>query len=184
MTSLLMTPSAWWMPSQIGGNMSHELIHAEGVSLELFDDEWETALRIARFYGWKAAGTGTPLPMEDMLNVNTGEIDTETFEEWDGSYEGLGAFILEHDAISLADALERGLPDVLDVDAKGPKETFYEKTLRTMGYEVADKIPPAVRDRLVYTEDDPNDLAYFSGEDKKQLLALIGFLRMGQCTIW
>jgi hypothetical protein len=71
--------------------------------------DWRRLLWVARVYGWRPLGTCPP--DSDAIDAGIWPAD----HEWDGTYfPAYGQHIVESDAVAIALALERALPDIPD----------------------------------------------------------------------
>lgn len=97
--------------------MGYDLYNTNGEHYRFNISSWSALLRLAERYGWQAAGT-TLYKYEcddDEENcVRTDVVD----HEWNGTYfSNDGQVVGSEDASNLANALEKALPDIPDVEA-------------------------------------------------------------------
>ena len=87
-----------------------ELVNERQDSCWISPVAWMYLIRLADQYGWQARGTV-------LLHSTTGEPRAV----WDGSYVlTAGQIAMAEDVSSMADALERALPDITDEDVAPP----------------------------------------------------------------
>jgi hypothetical protein len=129
---------------------------------------WPLLLELAVSYGWKPAGTRAP------IDIYTGEIMTG---EWDGSYcSNDGQVVIKEDAASLADALERALPDIPDHEIPVKQEVL---SIDQLGPILANVIENEFgKDAIIETTNlDLSALELFSGLQKHALICFIKLCR-------
>jgi len=117
---------------------------------------WAEIMKFARLYGWEPAET---LPPEDA--------DEEERANWTGSYmHNSGQSVRPTDALALAEALERGLPDLPDEYAAKHKAIVEE----------TDGQPTSI---LVPVGAPISPIEALSGPNKEAVRELIAFCRKG-----
>jgi hypothetical protein len=78
------------------------------ISFNFFD--WGHVLELALHYGWTAIGTE--------------QRDLENYKDWNGSYTSCDfQYVFPKDAINIANALEKSLWDIPDIDLNEPFNT-------------------------------------------------------------
>jgi hypothetical protein len=122
---------------------------------------WGDILRLAHLHGWIPVGTLAPL-------MNEGG-------PWDGPWGGRychteGQRVTDDDALALADALERALPDLPDENLLADKEWVYRLPGGTELRGIAAGVETSLIERL-------------SGDAKPRLREFIAFCRAGGFTI-
>jgi hypothetical protein len=129
---------------------------------------WLNLLELARRYGWSPAGTKPDMDYEKKRNPDWND------SEWDGSYFwGRYQIVTEEDALNLAEALEKALPDI-------PREGPTHK-LRIATYDQPEGDP--ITGRGLKPGETLNILEWFSGSPKERIAAFIRFLRAGAFRI-
>jgi hypothetical protein len=140
---------------------------------------WVKALGLACFYGWQPRGTCPPSPsLFTLLGLEA--------EPWNKTY-----FLKENqtvtteDALSLAKALEKSLDDIPD---------FNIEMDRTAKFRAESDISEwLTSDAIMFIEESPKNplvdlneslpFEYFAGDEKKRLVNLIRFCRLGSFLI-
>lgn len=136
---------------------------------------WYKILKLAYEYGWQPQGTEAGQWYDENGELNR-QLSPDP-EEWDGTYFSNDfQWVTDEDAANIADALERALDDVPDVDA-GEKEVVYgpddlpenplERSLAEQGYPV------------IVPNSSLSPLEFFSGEAKQWVRDFIKFSRAG-----
>lgn len=136
----------------------------------------EKAFELARFYGWQPMGTRPPAEYDFRLLI----------VDWHGRYlTNDGQTVRSEDAFSLANALEKSLDDIPDVN---PEMDWNPK------YWVEDDLPEwlspeekqTIEDGLeAFSHDvlDVHPFEFFAGEEKRYLIEFIRFCRLGSFII-
>ena len=124
------------------------------------DSSWTKVLALAHIFGWKPAGTLSPVD----------EHGTLLYDNWEGSYElFVHQRVSAEDAAHLADALDQAPRDIPDHGAAEHKAVPVE-----LG-----GVPG-----WAYAPDDINPIEWFSGERGRQYLQeFIAFCRKGEFSI-
>jgi hypothetical protein len=157
--------------------MSYELINQSTEVCRRFSRQsWTKALELARAYGWKPAGTAPPA----FHRVH------EIGAEWSGTYlTNDGQVVKAEDALFLAAALERSLSDVpeANVPIDWASKFWLEDDLpEWLSPEEKALIEEELEDGLLDTMGThPRD--FFAGDEKRLLLGLIRFCRLGSFEI-
>jgi hypothetical protein len=146
---------------------------------------WPRLLMLARSYGWILMGTLPPKPFPGEKPVR-----------WNGSYTAVceGQLVSAEDAASLANALEKALVDIPDLEGIGPKK------IRISSIEEAESYVKKSGDPFVMFiltiglfdssrglevhNPDLTLLEYFNGAGKQQVIDFIAFCRKGEFQIW
>jgi hypothetical protein len=142
--------------------MGYDLIKGNtGQSIHWNTYQWPLLLRLAKEYGWKPQGTTKP-----YWEGEPGE------PEWEGGYTSNDQQVVAaDDALGLAIALEKALPDIPDHEVSGARggavvlEEHIEETL--------------LRELRIAQEAQGNMFAAFSGGSKLRLAEFISFCRSG-----
>lgn len=157
--------------------MSYQLVN---LSLEIsrtFSRQfWAKALELARSSGWMAPGTQPP-PFFDPYELDA---------DWDGTYfTNDGQIVTAEDACSLAAALERSLPNISDAAIPTDWSTRFcleDDLPEWFSPSERSIIEESLQDGLLDTVGiQPVD--FFAGSEKRNLIQLIKFCRLGRFEI-
>jgi hypothetical protein len=109
---------------------------------------WPILLELAFHYGWNRIGT-----------------KSETIADWDGTYlTNSGAYVTSEDAVNLAVALEKALPDIPEIDNPSLSASIWGSNVMNTDYRI---------DKDMMT-DFHNYINPPSGEDVSKLLLRFG----------
>ena len=134
------------------------------------------ALKLACWYGWQPLGTRPPAAYNfRLLNA-----------DWDGTYlTNDGQMVTREDAFALANALERSLDDISDINTKqdwDPK--FWAED------DLPEWLSPAERAIIEeglqsHSHDvmEVHPFEFFAGAEKRHLKEFIRFCRLGSFSI-
>jgi len=153
--------------------MSYELVNPSTAEYSKFSRQfWAKALELARLYGWQPMGTR----LAPKCNFPAAGVD------WLGTYlTNDGQRVTAEDAFSLAAALERSLNDISDVrvamewDFSAWLEDGLPEWLSPMEREL---VEDELQDGLLDVHG-TNPLEFFAGDEKRLLVHLIRFCRLG-----
>ena len=157
--------------------MSYELVNQFTEVCRTFSRQyWAKALELARLYGWRPMGTRPP----SMLYFS------QLQAEWNGTYlTNDGQTVKAEDAFSLASALERSLDDISDENHKidwTSKFWLDDDYPEWLSPEERAIIDEGLQDGLLdVSGTDP--LEFFAGDEKRILLDVIRFCRLGSFEI-
>jgi hypothetical protein len=157
--------------------MSYELVNQPTEICRTFSRQsWTMALELARFCGWRPMGT-LPPPIHEFYKLEA---------DWSGTYlTNDGQIVRAEDAYSLAAALERSLDAIPNVN---PKIDWTSK------FWLEDDLPDWLSpdERAIVEEEledglldilgiDPSE--FFAGDEKRQIIEVIRFCRLGSFEI-
>ena len=157
--------------------MSYQLVNLSlEISRTFSRQSWVKALELARAFGWMAAGTQPP-PFFDPYELNA---------DWDGTYfTNDGQIVTAEDACSLAAALERSLPKILDaaIPTDWNSRFWLEDDLPewfspTEMFIIEESLQDGLLDMVGIQPVD-----FFAGSEKRNLIDLIRFCRLGRFEI-
>jgi hypothetical protein len=141
-----------------------------GYISHFYIDIWPVLLKLAQAYGWKPAGT--------RLYIGDGK-DIKRVIEWDGNYLDMaGQIVMDEDAASLADALDRALPDIPDHEIPGKWKEQKPDQLSPMLQIVAREIF-GENETVVAINRDMSALELLSGFQKVDIVCFIKLCRKG-----
>jgi len=128
------------------------------------------------FYGWKPQGTRPPSTIEfHKLNA-----------DWNGTYwTNDGQLVKREDALALAQALQKSLDDIPDVNAEmdwNPKFWFEDDFPDWLSPSEKEIIEEGLNDDLLDIMG-THPFEYFAGDQKRQLTEIIRFCRLGSFMI-
>jgi hypothetical protein len=140
---------------------------------------WIKSLGLANFYGWQPRGTRPPSPSLFIL------LGLE-IEAWNGTYlPNESQTVTTEDALSLARALEKSLDDIPDFNIEMDRTTKFHTES-----DLSEWLSP---DEITFIEERPKNppvelnealpFEYFAGDEKKRLVNLIRFCRLGSFLI-
>jgi hypothetical protein len=157
--------------------MSYELVNQATQISRLFSRQsWAKALELARLYGWQPMGTCPP-PIYDFHELNA---------EWNGTYlTNDGQIVRAEDAHSLANALEKSLVNISDIepsidwDAQFWRDDDLPDWLAPWEQAL---IEESLQDGLLDTMG-THPFEFFAGNEKNSLIQFIRFCRLGSFEI-
>jgi len=127
---------------------------------------WPLLLELSSHYGWKPKGT---------------KLDSD--EKWAGDYQTMnGASVESEDASNLADALERALPDIPDID-NGESDSVWGSNAIKMGSKTIEEALDELTEYLNPPKGESKSklLIRFGGElEKEKLRYFIDICREGK----
>jgi hypothetical protein len=137
---------------------------------------WAKALELARLYGWRPMGTRPPC-IHDFYKLGA---------DWNGTYlTNDGQIVKAEDALSLASALEKSLDDIPDAPLKIDWNSQF-----WMNDDLPEWLSPSERALIEEELEDglldiigTHPFEYFAGDEKRQLLDVIRFCRLGSFEI-
>jgi len=157
--------------------MSYELVNLSTEVCRKFSRQaWTKALELARLYGWRPKGTRPP-SIHDFYELNA---------EWSGTYlTNDGQIVKAEDAYSLAAALERSLNDIPDANPPidwASRFWLEEEYPEWLSPEERAIIEEVLEDGLLDIMG-IHPLEFFTGDEKRQLITIIRFCRLGSFEI-
>jgi hypothetical protein len=158
-------------------SMSHDFVNRSTAVCKKFSRQsWAKALELAQSYGWRPTGTRAPQDF-DCYRLNA---------EWDGRYlTNDGQIVKAEDAYSLAAALERSLNDIPDANIQidwDPKLWIEDDLPEWLSPLERGIIEEELQDGLLDTMG-IHPCEYFAGDEKRYLIELIRFCRLGSFEI-
>lgn len=157
--------------------MSYELVNLSTSICRRFSRQsWVKALELAALYGWQPRGT-QPQSILDLQELGV---------EWTGTYlTNDGQVVKAEDAHSLAAALERALDDIPDARASfnwSSKFWLEDDLPAWLSPHERAMIEEGLQDGLLDTMGiHPFD--FFAGSEKRHLIDIIRFCRLGSFEI-
>jgi hypothetical protein len=157
--------------------MSFELINPYTEICRTFSRQaWAKVLELAALYGWQPMGT-LPPALHDFYQLNA---------EWLGTYlTNDGQTVKAEDAYSLAAALQKSLEDISDVEPAidWASRFWLEDDLpEWLSPEEKAIIEEELEDGLLDIHG-ISPLEFFAGAEKRQLIDVIRFCRLGSFKI-
>lgn len=153
--------------------MSYELVNQSIQVYRKYSRQfWPKAMELACLYGWRPLGTVPPRSY-DFSQLNA---------EWDGTYlTNDGQLVKSEDALSLATALSQALDDIPDTPPPldWSSRFWWEDDLpEWLSPEEKAILEDGLLDGLLDILG-THPFAFFAGEEKRQLVELIRFCRLG-----
>jgi hypothetical protein len=157
--------------------MSYELVNQSTEICRMFSRQsWTKALELARLYGWKPMGT-LPPPVHAVHKLEA---------DWNGTYlTNDGQTVRAEDAHFLAAALERSLNDISNDQARidwTSKFCLDDDLPEWLSPEEQALIEEELEDGLLDIWGIPPS-EFFAGDEKRQLLEIVRFCRLGSFEI-
>lgn len=157
--------------------MSFELVNQATEICRTFSRQsWTKALELARLYGWKPMGT-LPPPVHVFYKAEA---------DWNGTYlTNDGQTVRAEDACCLAAALERSLNDIPQANHSidwTSKFWLVEDLPEWLSPEEKVLIEEELEDGLLDIWGIP-PAQFFAGDEKRQLVEVIRFCRLGSFEI-
>jgi len=157
--------------------MSYELVNQSTEVCRKFSRQsWPKALELARLYGWRPMGTRPP-SIYDFYKLNA---------DWSGTYlTNDGQIVKAEDALSLAAALERSLDDIPDSTIEIDwTSRFWLQNDQPEWLSPAERamIEESLEDGLLDTMGS-HPFEFFAGDEKRYLIELMRFCRLGSFEI-
>ena len=157
--------------------MSYDLVNLSTDICRKFSRQtWAKVLELARLHGWKPLGTRPPV----LFKVHA------LHAEWDGTYlTNDGQTVRAEDARSLADALERSLGNIPDVEPRvdwNPKLWLRDDLPEWLSPVERAMIEEILQDGLLDTMG-IHPYEFFAGNEKRSLIECIRFCRLGSFEI-
>lgn len=157
--------------------MPYELFNqSTTISRRISRQFWKKTLELARMYGWQPMGTHPPSHHDvELLNA-----------EWHGTYlSNEGQTVLREDAIALAEALEKSLDDIPDFNGEvdwNPKAWEEEDLPEWLSPEERETIEDGLEEEFLDIIG-IHPFEFFAGDEKRRLIALIRFCKLGSFII-
>ncbi len=157
--------------------MSFELVNqSTEICRTLSRQFWAKALELARLYGWQPMGT-LPPAIYDFHQLET---------EWLGTYlTNDGQTVKAEDAYAFATALQKSLKDISDENIKLDWNTRFwleDDLPEWLSPEEKAIIEEELEDGLLDIQGIP-PVEFFAGDEKRHLMQIIRFCRLGSFEI-